>query len=42
MDVLASRLPVTYVEHLDDGERSFLIIDADSWLLHRCIIGEDE
>ena len=41
MDVLPSRQPLTYVEREDDGERSFLIIGGDSWLLHRCVPSED-
>ncbi len=41
MNVLTSRLPMRYVERVDDGERSFLIIGEDDWLLRRCVLGED-
>ncbi len=37
-NVLPSRQPVTYAERQNDAVRSFLIIGADNWLLHRCII----
>jgi hypothetical protein len=41
IDVLPNQQPVTYIERETYGPKSFLIIDVDSWLLHRCFAGED-
>jgi hypothetical protein len=38
--VTESRLPVTCAERQDDEQRSFVIVGADNWLLHRCVIGD--
>lgn len=38
MNVLPTRQPVAYVEREEEGVRSFVIIGADNWLLHRCVI----
>jgi len=39
--VLPMRQPVTCVERENDGVRSFLIIGADDWLLHRCVLSAE-
>jgi len=39
MNIAPHRQPVAYVEREADGQRSFLIIDVDNWLLHQCVIG---
>jgi len=40
MNVAPNRQPVAYMEREVNGQRSFLIIDVDNWLLHQCIIDE--
>lgn len=41
MNVYRDKGPVTHVAREDEETRLFLIVDADNWLLRRCVSGED-
>jgi hypothetical protein len=38
IQVAPGRQPVSYIEREANGQRAFLIIDVDNWLLHQCVI----